>query len=334
MKEVVVVVLCWNKPDAVIDCVHRVKALVGAEVRPVVVDNGSVGDTVVRIREAHPDITILEEPVNSGFVGGVNRGLAEAARRDADYAWLLNDDTTFDADILVPMLAEAERPTAGGTWSPLLLDLGPASGDQFRNGLVDWKRGVMSHNVPGPWFEERVAAGATPIVPGTAMLIDLRVYRAIGPFDPRFFAYWEDTDYAVRTAAAGFGNVVVAGARMQHAATPDRTTRPPYYHYYMVRNEALFWRLHGRRFGAGGWRRRWLHATLDWIGEARAAGRIDNANALIDGVWDAWAGRTGPRPDRAPAPRWFAALLLRRTYLLATLLRGDVGAVLRRIARR
>lgn len=330
MKSVVVVVLSWNKQAAVIECIDRVKTLTGAAIHVVVVDNASADDSVDAIRRAHPDVTVLTETVNRGYAGGVNRGLAEAARRNADYAWLLNDDTSFDSDVLEPLLAFADANPRCGLLTPRLVDLEPDSGLQFANGIIDWRRGAMGHNLQAEKFAARVADGATPIVAGTALLCDLKLYRHIGPFDERFFAYWEDTDYAVRAARAGFDSAVVTAATLAHAA-PLTSERPPHYHYYMTRNEALFWKLHATR--STRWRRRWWVTALNSIGRERDLDHRANTQATIDGIWHVWTRRFGKRAIDAPAPRWLHRLLSASPYLLSSLLQGQWLKVIERALR-
>ena len=328
---VVVVVLSWNKHRQVIECITKLKALSGSGVDIVVVDNASSDDSVAAIRNAHPDVTLLEEPVNVGFAGGVNRGLAEAARLGAAYAWLLNDDTDFDASVIEALLTDAASRENCGLLTPLLIDRLPDGVEQFRNGFVDWDRNLMTHNVPDAVYRERLAAGATPIVPGTAMLVPLPVYRAIGPFDERFFAYWEDCDYATRAAAAGYRNGMVDAARVLHDATPTRTDRPPYHYYYMVRNEALFFQSHAGRHRGAPWKRRWVANAIEWVAENRDLGKHDNAQACIDAVWHGLTRRYGVRSDHAPAPRWLSRPILVRPWLFVSLLRGEWRAIIRRL---
>lgn len=314
LPTVVVIVLSWNQPHRVIACIGRVKRLAGARLDIVVIDNASIDDSVVAIRTAHPDVTILEEPVNRGYAGGVNRGLAEAAQRDADYAWLLNDDTAFEHDVMTTLLDAVSARASCGLWSPLLVDLEPPGRQQFERGLVDWQRVAMSHNLPDATHAARLAEGATAILPGTALLCDMRVWRSIGPFDERYFAYWEDTDYCVRAARAGFSTDVVPHAIVAHAA-PEIADRPAYYHYYMVRNEALFRRLH-HRDTTREWRARWLSGALQRLARNRDLGRRDNALACADGIWHAWRHRYGARADHPVAPRWFRHLLLSAPWTL------------------
>ncbi len=193
---------------------------------------------------------------------------------------------------------------------------------------------TLKHNYDAAPFAARIASGSIPIVPGTAMLCDLRLYRAIGPFDPDFFAYWEDIDYCVRAHRAGFACRGVEGAAILHESSGGRHGRSPTFCYYMVRNEGLFVRKHLRGSVARRWRRRWLIDTFEWIAEVRDLGLAANTDACIDGLWDAWRDRRGRRDDEVHAPAWVRRLALAAPYLVVDLLRWRIRKVVRRLAAR
>ena len=330
MPSVAVVILSWNRRAAVLDCIERVTRQT-VSTRIIVVDNASSDGSPDAIRNGHPEVTVLENPTNAGFVGGVNRGLAEARRIGVGHAWLLNDDTQFEDDALERLLDHASRQLSPGLASPRIDDLDGHGALQFANGLIDMTDAILKHNYSAASFDARRSHGSIPIVPGTAMLCDLRVYRAIGPFDPRFFAYWEDTDYCARAARAGFGIDVAADVAIRHESRGGRHGRAPHFCYYMVRNEALFVRLHVRGWTGWRWRRRWLADTLEWIAEARALRLDGNVDACIDGLWDALLHRYGTRGDHRPAPGWFRRTLSTAPYLLCDLVGGRYARVARRL---
>ena len=125
-----------------------------------------------------------------------------------------------------------------------------------------------------------------------------------------------------RAARAGFGSRVVRDTTIEHADPGDRLRRPPYYVYYMIRNEAVFWRTQAAVRPGLGWKRRWLTASLEWVAQCRDAGQPASAAAGIDAIWDAFCHRTGPRSANAPAPPWFSATVARAPYRLAALVAG------------
>ena len=129
--------------------------------------------------------------------------------------------------------------------------------------------------------------------------------EAIGLFDDRFFAYWEDNDYSVRSIRAGYRNVVVPGAVVRHwSGTPktDPGSKPPHYHYYMARNEIMFLRKHvPLREGM---------KSLVWAVSRqfkqmeRLHGSPGSADAILCGLYDGLRGHGGaydPRRGLSPA---------------------------------
>lgn len=323
-----IVVLSWNRRARVLACVARLRRLTGVVPTIIVVDNASSDDSVDALRRAYPDVALLPQATNLGFVGGVNAGLREARRRGLSYAWLLNDDTHLDDDVLAKLLAFAAAHPTCSLFSPVVRDDDDGRALQFANGIVDWKRSRLHDEATADRFDALVADGGTPVLIGTALLVDLRVVTVEG-FDPQFFAYWEDIDFSVRCAKAGFVSAVVPDATVLHDS-PARDTRPPHYFYYMIRNEALFWTRHARR-GWLGWRRVWLSKALLWLGESRDLGQEAIVQACADGIWDALRRRFGPRDATRPAPSWFVRMLASHPHLLVLLLQGRFGTILRKV---
>ena len=56
------------------------------------------------------------------------------------------------------------------------------------------------------------------VLMGTALLIRRAVAERIGGFDEALFAYWEDTDYSIRSSAAGYVNRLVTETALRHPA--------------------------------------------------------------------------------------------------------------------
>lgn len=328
--EVAIILLSWNRKHAVLEAVDRIKRLAGVRFEIVIIDNASSDGSPEALEAAHSDVFVIRETVNRGFAAGVNRGLAEAATMKAPYAWLLNDDTDFQPDALLHLLRFARAHPQFGLISPRLVDLSDPSSEQFSSGLIDWVECTMHHNVAPATFTRLIGAGATAIVPGTALLCEIRAFQAIGPFDSRFFAYWEDTDYSVRAERAGFQCTVVPSIVVGHAATAARQIRPPHYAYYMVRNEALFWSSHQSRTRYFRWLRRWLIHSIEWVAESRDCGNPANADACLDGIWHALTRRFGPRASHPPAPSWFKRWILAHPYFIALLIAGKFSELSRR----
>jgi len=134
---------------------------------------------------------------------------------------------------------------------------------------------------------------------GTALLVKVQLIRKIGSFDPAFFAYWEDTDFSVRSIQAGFRNVVDFNSFVRHKEKPSGSKAhemKPHYWYYMARNETFFWKKHvalKNRLKTLWWSYEMQLGNLEQL-----RGSDVSRQAVLAGLWDGWISRTGGyRPD-------------------------------------
>ena len=95
-SEVTVVILNWNNPGDTIACLRSVTALNYPAVLTLVVDNGSMDDSVVRICASFPEIEIIEAGANLGYAGGNNTGIRHALKDAAEFVCILNNDVTVE----------------------------------------------------------------------------------------------------------------------------------------------------------------------------------------------------------------------------------------------
>lgn len=193
-------VLPWSLPP-LRDC---------AEV--VIVDNRSRDGTVALARELLPRVRVIAPEGNLGFGRANNLGLAAVT---TDYALLHNPDARLEPGALEALAAAAERYPEAAIVAPVLYDAPGRVGDFYRGPF--WA--PASHPAPEP--EGDLCA---EFVTGAAMLLNLRLMREVGFFDPWFFLYAEDDDLCLRVRRAGHPIIVAAGARMEHHA---RSSSPP-----------------------------------------------------------------------------------------------------------
>ena len=108
---VAVVIPVWNGASVIEACLTAVFSQTHAHLHEVIcVDNGS-HDQSKQLIEAHfPQVTLLPQPVNLGFAGGVNVGLRQAT---ADLLVLLNQDCLVQPgwlEALAARIAPLEAP--------------------------------------------------------------------------------------------------------------------------------------------------------------------------------------------------------------------------------
>ena len=270
----------------------------------LILDNGSVDGSVEVLRNLGDRVILIESASNLGYTGGNNLAMRVAFDRGADYVWLFNNDAVAEPDTLIKMVDACEADLVIGLASPLIRE--EENHIQFAGRMIDLTMPTesLTDDVARAqkWQEEYPDR---MVVTGTAMLVRRAVYQKIGGFDDKLFAYWEDTDYSIRCARAGFRNVVVFEASIFHPSKPTLISPgdvKPHYYYYMARNELLLW----RKFCT---RARFLKSAL-WVLRHRLVQMErmpDNAaglDAILAGLWDGWrhiGGQYEPR-RRMPYP--------------------------------
>ena len=199
----------------------------GGETAGVIVVDNSPGDGAAGVvRAAVPDACVITNPVNRGYAAAVNQALANAR---ADVVLLLNPDVeriagryadvvdafrdprvaavvtrTLDADgSVTPNCFRAPRPFDLIAEDVALADRFPRWQRPRRYRLLDWDYRSL-----------RQVDAAT----GACLFLRRSALADVGPFDERFFVYYEETDWMVRAKRRGWRTVFVPTVEAVHAS--------------------------------------------------------------------------------------------------------------------
>ena len=94
--DVSVIIINYNNFDLTCDCIRSVIEFTsGVEYEVILVDNASTECNPDNFLTKFPQINVIRNPVNSGFAGGNNSGIAQAS---GEYILLLNNDTILMED--------------------------------------------------------------------------------------------------------------------------------------------------------------------------------------------------------------------------------------------
>ena len=205
-RRISVVVLTHGRCDELLRTIERLREL-PERPRLVVVDNASRDATVQRLRERHPDVTLVALDANLGAAGR-NAGVA---RVDTPFVAFCDDDTWWEPGAL--------RRAAD------LLQAHPSLGCLSARVLVG------PENRPDPTCE-RMAASPLPRdgLPGPALMgfmagacvMRTAAFRAAGGYEPRFFLGAEEPLLALDMAAAGWRIAYVPELLLHHHPSPAR----------------------------------------------------------------------------------------------------------------
>ena len=96
-----VIIPHWNGREHLDDCLNALRRPTVADHEVILVDNGSSGGSQAYVREAVPEVRLIELGENRGFTGACNAGYA-AAR--GEFICLLLIDAVADPDWLAELV--------------------------------------------------------------------------------------------------------------------------------------------------------------------------------------------------------------------------------------
>jgi len=236
---VTVIILNWNGKADTLSCLSSLKEQT-VPLDLIVVDNGSADGSEAAIRQAHPDITLLQTGRNLGYTGGNNVGIRHALATGATHIFVVNNDVVFDPRCVAELLADCmAHPNAAAAAPKCLYQSEPAT-VYFAGGQI-LRRGPAVHvglgQPDGPEFDQ---PGTTDWITGCALFATRQAFERIGPFDNRFFLLFEDVDWSLRAREAGMPLRYVPTARLWHGGSKTfGDKRGTVYQYYFTRNGLL-----------------------------------------------------------------------------------------------
>jgi GT2 family glycosyltransferase len=236
---VAIVVLNWNRGEETLACLRSLDRLEYGRYSVVVVDNGSTDGSVARLQEARPDVELLESRRNRGYAGGNNIGIRHALTLDAEFVWILNNDTEVEPGALTA-LVEALPSSEWGILASSLID--PASGD------IRATAGVCVNGSLEPMVCIGCDLSCHPAsaLMGASLFVRRDVFADVGFLDESYFHYFEERDFVERARRFGWRLGLACRSRVLHEEGATLAMRSPQATYYFVRNHLLF----ERRFSA------------------------------------------------------------------------------------
>ncbi len=204
--DLAIVVVAYNSEhmmDGLLDSLPD--ALGGLHAEVLVVDNGSVDETVVALRR-RSDCRVIAS-TNTGYSGGINTGIRHAP--PGVPVLILNPDARLRPGSVGAMLRGLDRPGVGivapqvrGADGELHLSLRREPSIPRAMGLTKTRLPVFSEYIYEP------AAYLTPQVVdwalGAVLLISRRCYDELGGWDESYFLYSEETDFCLRARDHGY----------------------------------------------------------------------------------------------------------------------------------
>ncbi len=211
--------------------------------RIICVDTGSKDNSSALLAAAFGQAAIIAAPSSTSFPAAVAQGV-EAAH-NADWIWILHDDSTPDPGALAALLAHLETDPEAAILGPKLREW-PSLRRLLEVGVSMSGTGRRETGLERGEYDQGQHDQVRDVlaVHSAGMLIRRSVLIELGGFDAQLPIFGNDLDLGWRAAQAGFRTVVVPSAIVFHAEAAHRgVRRTPLtgrHTHYAERRAALF----------------------------------------------------------------------------------------------
>ena len=236
---VVTVILNTNRREDTLACLVSLEQSRYENHKVIVLDNASSDGSVEAICSTFPEVQIIELLENHGYAGNNNVGIEAALAQQADWIFVLNEDTILDPDCINKLIDVGVSDPKIGIVGPMVYHYDEPNVIQSAGGKLGryWEGWHIAQNETdqGQFAQPHLVDW----ISGCAILVRRPVVEQIGMLDERFFYYWEETEWCFRAGKKGWRILHVPQAKLWHKGV-QRDYRPkPSVTYYSTRNRLL-----------------------------------------------------------------------------------------------
>ncbi len=215
--KVSIIIINWNQKEHTKECLNSLKKINYSNYEIILVDNASKDDSAKFFKNNYPYVRVIENKKNLGFAEGNNIGIREALKNNADYIFILNNDTIVDKEVIKELIKTITSDKIIGAVTPKIYNY-------YQPNIIDAAGGFLAFNkskihqigygeIDKGQYDKEYEVN---FITGSAMLVKAEVFRVVGLFDTTFFAYCEDMDFCYRITQNSLKLKYVPGAKIWH----------------------------------------------------------------------------------------------------------------------
>jgi hypothetical protein len=295
---VISIILNTNRREDTLACLRSLKEQTYGNQRAIVLDNHSTDGSEEAIQAGFPEAQIIPIQENLGYAGNNNVGIEAAMKQGADWIFVLNEDTVMEPDCLRQLIQAGEGDPKIGILGPMVYHHNEPEIIQSAGGMITKYWSGIHLGKDEPDMGQYHAPHQVDWISGCAILLRRAVIEQAGMLDPRFFYYWEETEWCVRTAKAGWKLMHVPQAKLWHKGVQRDYQPKPSLYYYDTRNHLLLLYKHRAPWSAKAYTWFQIVRTLtSWTLRPKWRSRREHRNAMWRGMLDFLRNRFGQMPS-------------------------------------
>ena len=214
-RKIHTIIVTYNGSKWIKECLESLYAS-SFQTEIIIVDNGSLDDTLNIVVAFFPEVTLLKQSENLGFGKANNIGISYALKKKATAVFLLNQDTKVEKSTIESLLnAISEHPEIG-ILSPLQLNWKGTELEYYFQRFLTRNTSIVEDKI---LLKKEQEIYNVPFINAAAWFIPTQVLKTIGGFDPLFFHYGEDNNFCQRIRYHHFKIGVLTHAEIYHDAS-------------------------------------------------------------------------------------------------------------------
>jgi len=215
------IIICYNNRTLIGDCIESVyRHVTDGDFEIFVSDNGSADGSVEYIREAFPEVIVIENGRNLGFARANNTAIKRAV---GEYFVLLNSDARLTAGAMESIRGYMQsHPEVGVAGGALVHEDGSPQNSvaAYPSMLTEvgakfLLKALFPERYPGKVHRHTEVIDVDSVI-GACMVVRKSAVKDVGMLDEDYFFFIEETDWCYRMKRAGYRVVSVPGANIVH----------------------------------------------------------------------------------------------------------------------
>ncbi len=202
--DISIIIVNYNTGILLTRCLDSIRKENDDKIRIIVVDNGSVDDSLDLLQADFPEIELIANRENPGFATANNQAIK---RCDGELLFFLNPDTELEPGCLQAIRKFMNAHPKVGLAGPTILNR-----DGSSHPAVEYR--YPGSRYGGRQFDD--LPGKIAWILGAALVARSSVIAAVGGFDTRFFLYAEDIDLCLAVRKEGWLLAEIPEAKVMH----------------------------------------------------------------------------------------------------------------------
>ena len=240
-----IVIPTWNRGTDIIDCIKSIHEQTYKKYKLVIVDNGSLDDTIKLIKSNFPELDLIELKSNKGASFATNKGFDFALANNADLVLRLDSDTVLDKNYLATLTNTILNLPDAGIVSGKIFSFFNPNKIWFTGGkLTKLDLGAKYLDQGKNFNPNEKTICEVDLLPSTGMLITRDLIESLRGFDEDYLVYYEDFDFCLRALKKGVKLYYDPNATLLHKVFSQKNTS--WTAFQWNKSKMIFYRKHAK----------------------------------------------------------------------------------------